>query len=1080
MKDTQRWTAQKIASRLPIIEPLVYRKKALLDPFDYRPLMAYNEFFELDPAAENKNLWTNIPFDSYWGEWYTNFALKSSFTIPEDWERTSLTGLYLPFGESGDFCHPEALVFIDGDQQASCDRYHQEILLPQSLNDSKKHSLSLVGWTGIGEVAQGLRSKLYMRPCYVVQVDQPTRNLIAYARVALGIFESLGENEPSRWRLVNALDEAFNCLDLAEPIGGERFYQSIPNATQTLLSGIREAGTALDIDVYAAGHAHLDVAWLWPLEQTRRKARHTFQTVLDLMDQFSDFVFTQSQPQLYDFVRKDAPQLFKKIQDRVQEGRWEPIGGMWVEADCNLTGGESLARQFLLGRRFFRDNFGEGADSKVLWLPDVFGYAWNLPQLIKQAGLEYFFTIKIGWNQYNRLPYDSFWWQGLDGTKVLTHFSPTPEAGSIDSGHGTSTYNAAVLPIQAIGSWTNFQQKDLAKSGKSLPVLMAYGYGDGGGGPTREMLENLAIMKDFPGTPRLIPSKVGDFFSKLEHEQGEYLPTWNGELYLELHRGTYTTQGRNKRANRKSEFLLHDSEFLAALAAQIAPDYQYPLKSFNNCWEIVCLNQFHDIIPGSSVTQVYIESLQQYQQVEKTLKGIQVNAVKAVIGSLDIQWEAGVFPLIIINPTSFSRNDLVFWGGKLPEGMVMACQGRQVFTQADIDGTWIWLEDCLAYSINQINLVESTSLTTWEENADTHLTANEQMLENDLLLVELNQDGDITRIFDKAAQREVLPPGKLANQFQAFEDRPLNWDAWDVDIFYDDRMWLSQPAESIEVVAAGPLYAAIKIKRRILHSEYTQVISLGFNSARLDFETHINWQEKHVFLKAAFPVDILSPTAAYEIQWGNVERPTHRNTSWDWARFETCAQKWVDLSEGGYGVSLLNDCKYGHDIFENVMRISLLRSPTLPDPMADEGEHHFIYSLYPHSGRWDERTVSAAYAINDPLLIVDSADFSAHSLAKTSAKKSANIGPFIQVDAGNIIIETIKQAENGEGIIVRLYEFKRCRNLATLTAEFAISKAWKTNILEENQEQLKVDVNKLLIEVHPYEIVTLRLIPLAG
>ena len=320
------------------------------------------------------------------------------------------------------------------------------------------------------------------------------------------------------------------------------------------------------------------------------------------MEQFPDYHFTQSQPQLYDYVRQDYPELFATIKARIEEKRWEPIGGMWVEADCNLSGHESLARQLLLGRTFFREHFGPDAESPVLWLPDVFGYAWALPQLIKQAGLDYFFTIKIGWSQYNRLPFDSFWWQGLDGTRVLTHFSTTPEEGSPFA----STYNAKVTPADVIGTWTNFQQKEVQSE-----LLTAFGYGDGGGGPTREMLENLREMAHFPATPQMCQGSVIGFFRKLEAEAGEKLPTWNGELYLELHRGTYTTQSRNKRANRKSEFLLHDAEFLAATAALIDPDYIYPVDALRSAWELVCLNQFHDIIPGSSITPVYVESLQQ-------------------------------------------------------------------------------------------------------------------------------------------------------------------------------------------------------------------------------------------------------------------------------------------------------------------------------------------------------------------------------------------------------------------------------------------------------------------------------------
>ncbi len=344
--------------------------------------------------------------------------------------------------------------------------------------------------------------------------------------------------------------------------------------------------------------------------------------------------------------------------------------------------------------------------------------------------------------------------------------------------------------------------------------------------------------------------------------------------------------------------------------------------------------------------------------------------------------------------------------------------------------------------------------------------------------MEINTEGDITRIYDKVALREVLPAGTIANQFQAFEDRPLNWDAWDIDIFYDDHQWLCQPASSIEVVETGPLYAALRIKRRILNSDFVQTISLAFASPRLDFETHIDWHEKHVLLKVAFPVMVLSPTATYEIQWGNVERPTHQNTSWDWARFETCAQKWVDLSEGGYGVSLLNDCKYGHDIHGNLIRISLLRSPTSPDPSADQGEHQFAYSLYPHIGRWNESTVAAAYALNDPLLVVKGNSLGENNL-EGKRNRSVDSLSFVQVDSRNIVIETIKQAEDGNGIIVRMYECMRVRGQVTLTTGFDLKEAWKVTLLEENQSPIPVAENKVQIDVRPYEIISLRLVTAA-
>ncbi|MDY7041502.1 MAG: glycoside hydrolase family 38 C-terminal domain-containing protein, partial [Chloroflexota bacterium] len=953
-----RWTAQKIAQRIALIEPLVYRRQHPLAPFRFLALDGPLNQPPVAPDVDDGD-WPVIEPHTYWGRWRTNFVLRGHFQVPADWEPEMPVALYLPLGEAGDFCHPETLAYVDGIPYATADRYHQEILLPPRWRDGQPHLLALHGWTGLGGGLQKGRpgTQLFMHPCAVVQIDQPTRDFIATARVALGVantLSKLNENDPAKGHLLNGLDAAFKILDTREPFD-DRFYDSVPPAHAALRESIAQAGPPLDVDIVATGHAHLDVAWLWTLGQTRRKAERTFHTVLRLMEQFPDYHFTQSQPQLYDYARQDHPKLFETIKQRVAEGRWEAIGGTWVEVDCNISGPESLARQFLLGRTFFREHFGPDAESPVLWLPDVFGYAWNLPQLIKQAGLEYFFTIKLGWSQYNRLPYDSFWWQGLDGTRVLTHFSTTPWLGAWFSNQVASTYNSEVTPEQVISTWVNFQQKELQRE-----LLMAFGHGDGGGGPTREMLENIREMAAFPATPRLRQAGVGNFFRRLEAESGDRLPTWNGELYLELHRGTYTTQSHSKRANRKSEFLLHDAEFLAVLAALLDAGYRYPADTLRQAWELVCLNQFHDIIPGSSIGPVYDESLAQYAQVREMGASVRDAALAVIASKLPGD-------LLIVNPTSFVRHDLALWRSQLPSGKhLRRADGTPVPTQSIAAGTWIAAGELTPFSITPLTVVEGETPTP-----DTGLTVTPTLLENYYLRVELNEAGDITRIYDKANRREVLPIGAVANQFQGFEDRPLEWDAWDVDIFFDDKMWTATPAASVRVVESGPLRATLEIRRRILHSEYTQRISLACDSPRLDFDTIIDWQERHTLLKVAFPVEVLSPVATYEIQWGNVERPTHRNTSWDWARFETCAQKWADLSEGGYGVSLLNDCKYGHDIQGNVIRLSLLRSPTMPDPEADQGEHRFIYGLLPHAGKWDEATIAAAYALNDPLIVAE-------------------------------------------------------------------------------------------------------------
>jgi len=557
------------------------------------------------------------------------------------------------------------------------------------------------------------------------------------------------------------------------------------------------------------------------------------------MEQFPEFCYSQSQPQLYEFVRQDYPELFEAIKQRVREGRWEPLGGAWVEADCNITGAESLARQFLLGRTFFRKHFD--TDAPVLWLPDVFGYAWNLPQLIKEAGLEYFFTIKIGWNQYNRLPYDSFWWQGLDGTRILTHFSTTSGSGDVH----VSTYNADASPEQTLQTWKNFQQKDWGRPGVTPPLLMSFGYGDGGGGPTREMVENIREMGRFPATPQIKCGKVGEFFRQLESEVGDRLPTWNGELYLENHRGTYTTQSRNKRANRQGEFLLHDAEFLAALASVFDSGYRYPHAELHRAWELVCLNQFHDIIPGSSIGPVYVESQQQYAEVRQ----IAEQARDSALAALDEKLGGDV---LVVNPTSFERRDLGFWKNPPIENPALQrTDGSPVSIQSVEGGLLLDVGELLPYSITPLLLAAPI---TDHGSRITNLAATPTLLENDYLRVELDTTGDITRIYDKLNDREVLPAGAIANQFQAFGDRPINPDAWDIDIFYDDKLWLAEPAESVRVVESGPLRAALEVRRRILNSEYVQRISLVHNSSRLDFDTTIQWRERHILLKVAFPV----------------------------------------------------------------------------------------------------------------------------------------------------------------------------------------------------------------------------------
>lgn len=1042
-----RWTPEKIKQRLELISPLVYIKRKSLSSFHYleleSPLSAAPAGRDVDDSK-----WTQIDANQYWGSWMQDFVLRTTFAIPEHMNAMGPIALYLPLGEAGDFSHPECLAYIDGLPYATCDRHHQEILLKPEWCDGKEHTLALHGWTGLGGFASKEPfSRLLMRPCAVVQIHQCTRDFIVWSRIALETATHLDNNNPAKHQLFNALNDAFNALDTRDPIGDERFYASVESAAHTLKAGIEKAGAPLDPTIHATGHAHIDVAWLWTLGQTRRKSERTFYNVIRLMEQFPEYHFSQSQPQVYQFIKEDRPELFETIKQRVQEGRWEPMGGMWVEADCNLSGAESLARQFLLGRTFFREHFGENAESPVLWLPDVFGYAWALPQLIRQAGLKYFMTIKIGWSQYNRLPYDTFLWQGIDGTQILTHFSTVKEFGS----EYASTYNAMANAKEALGTWQNFQQKEM-----QTDLLMAYGFGDGGGGPTREMLENIEVMKHFPSLPHVRQSSVKQFFECIAPlSDSKMMPVWNGELYLEYHRGTYTSQARNKRANRKSEFLLHDAEFIASYASLIT-DYQYPMTEFTNAWRTICLNQFHDIIPGSSIGPVYEESQAQYAELTMNVAKLRDEALRLLSQALD----GDVF---LVNATSFTQQGMIFIPG---DSFQRLTRDRQpVPVQPTESGLWVDAGELQPYSIIALSIESLGVQQLVAEIAGA--SSSTPKLENEYLLVEFDNNGDITSIFDKKVKREILPPNTIANQFQAFEDRPKFWDAWDVDIFYDDKMWLAEPAESIKFVEYGELRQTVEIKRRIQNSEFTQRISLHYNSPRLDFDTSINWTERHTMLKVAFPVDILAPQATYEIQWGNVQRPTHRNTSWDWARFETCAQKWVDLSEGDYGVSLLNDCKYGHDIHDNIMRITLLRSPTMPDPMADFGEHQFKYSLYPHTGSWNEATQREAYLLNDPIIVYQ-------STVNRIQSSVGSIQSLVSCDLPTVVIETVKQAEDGDGLIVRLYESQRKRGAVKVRFGCAVESAWITNLLEENESALGVEDSSVQLHLTPYQIVTLR------
>ncbi len=734
----------------------------------------------------------------------------------------------------------------------------------------------------------------------------------------------------------------------------------------------------------------------------------------------------------------------------------------WVEVDCNILGNEALVWQFVYGIQWFRKHFGKDVMSPVLWLPDVFGYSWALPQIMKKRGIDYFMTIKIGWNQYNRLPYDSFWWQGIDGSRVLTHFSTAPD----HEGGKASTYNAVVTPDQVMGTWRNFQQKE-----HTQPLLISYGYGDGGGGPTPEMLDNLKHMQRFPGLPRVRQDTVLNFFRDMEQsvatdaETGVELPIWNGELYLEYHRGTYTTQTRTKQGNRRGEIALHNAEFLATWASVLHKDYKYPHDEFRHLWRKLLLNQFHDILPGSSITPVYVQAEADYAKIEAAALQIRDDALAVLCNyvSGDLQ---------LVNPTSFSNN-LVFIARAQAVQHNLRMTGdeeqQHISTHQIVDdGTLFNLKSFTEpFSITGLTITDAQPTST----SGAGISASPHHLENAAIRVELNNDGDITQIIHRIHEnRVVIPPDSIGNQLIAYDDRPLFWDAWDIDIFHDDIAWTSAPATSIEVVENGPLRATIEIKRTILNSEYVQRISLCAHSHTVDFELEIDWQEHNKLLKVLFPTTISAPEATYGIQWGQVKRPTHRNTSWDWARFETVGHRWALLGEEHWGIAIISDDRYGFNVHKNMMAMSLLRGPEWPDKTADLGKHRFRYQLLVDAQQL--YCIEAGYLLSHPPLVYATKSDQAH--ANSPGSRS-----FIQTDYVGLVVETIKRAEDDNGVIVRVYNAIHETSSSEIKVDFPLAEVYLCNMLEENEMPLSILDDSCSFEVHykPFEILTLRLIP---
>ncbi|MGK3649854.1 alpha-mannosidase [Pseudarthrobacter enclensis] len=807
-----------------------------------------------------------------------------------------------------------------------------------------------------------------------------------------GLMEQLPPELPRRHEILRALERMMDVMDPDDVAG-------------TAAAGRDELAEVLSRPAYASahqlvatGHAHIDSAWLWPVRETVRKCARTFSNVVALMDENSDFVFSCSSAQQLAWIKEGYPELFSRIREKVRAGQFVPVGGMWVESDTNMPGGEAMARQFIEGKSFFLNEFG--IECREAWLPDSFGYSAALPQIVKAAGSRWFLTQKISWNQTNRMPHHTFNWEGIDGTRLFTHFPP------VDS------YNAELSGRELAHAERNYRDH-----GRGTVSLVPFGYGDGGGGPTREMLAAAARTADLEGSPKVRIGSAESFFRQAEDEYPA-LPVWVGEMYLELHRGTYTSQARTKKGNRRCEHLLREAELWCATAAvRTGGGFAYPAAELKQLWRLVLLQQFHDILPGSSIAWVHQDAERNYLAIESALEELISQAAAAALGTGERTF--------LLNSAPHGRSGVPAMAAaevEAPAGQVRADA---------LDGGFV--------------------------------------LDNGLVRAVIDADGLLSSLLDHPSGREAIAPGQRGNLLELHRDTPNEWDAWDIDEFYRRNVTPLTRAESIRL-EESPGGAAVVVERLAGASPLTQRISLAAGSPSLEITTSVDWQEREKLLKLGFALDVRADRSASETQFGHVFRPTHTNTSWEAAKFEICAHRWIHVGEPGYGVAVSNSSTYGHDVSRNIresdggttttVRLSLLRAPKFPDPQADRGSHELTVTVRP--GADIAAAVEEGYRTN---------------LAPRIVRGAAPVEALFSVDNPQLVVEAVKLAEDGSGdVVVRLYESLGQRSAGRITANFPVRDVAATDLLERPEQAPGVapDREGAALNLRPFQLVTLR------
>ena len=980
----------------------------------YRPLgeitlsgFVTKEQLSADEALQRK--FSPMPTGTAWGGKWEYTWLKGEVTLPKE---AAGKRINLRLNTGG----IESLVWANGKEIGSVGGWaERELTLTSKAKPGEKIVILIESYAGHGRTYWGEGPI----PYGVETIPEPPPTQAVMGKSTFGIwleevyqlaldFTTLRELrehlDPLSLRVAeidDALMQATLVIDLEVP--DEAMLETVKAGRKLLKPLLEKKNGPTMPTLHAFGHAHLDVAWLWPWQETERKIARTIANTLALIEDYPDYKFLQSQSHLYYMLANRYPELYARFEKAIKAGNIIVDGAMWVEADTNLSGGEALIRQVMYGQKFFRDKFG--VESKVLWLPDVFGYSGAVPQILKGCGCVGFATQKITWayNGGEKFPYNTFWWEGIDGSAIPAHIF--------------TDYNSQTNPDKTFERWNTRLQKNGIDT-----FIYSFGWGDGGGGPTRDHLEYVSRSKDLEGLPRVKISSPAAFFADLQ-KKGLPKERYVGELYFQGHRGTYTSQAKTKKGNRRSEFALREAEIWGTAARTLA-GFMFTPTSLEDPWRRLMLNQFHDVLPGSSIQRVYEEAEAEFDKVIQSAQ----DSTLAALSALTQKAEA----VTVFNSLSWPRKALVELPGGVAEVTVPACGWTTVDTKAKPAA----------------------------QAGSSKVKATRHSLENELLKAEFNGRGEITSLLDKETGREIM--AGAGNCFHLYKDVPTLWDAWDIDSMAEKApVEINEPVK-LEVLSSGPLTAQIRLTRKINQSSLSQIITLRSGSRRIDFATTVDWQESHKLLKVSFPVDIYTHEAIHEIQFGHLRRPNHRSRQYDQDRFEVCNHKWSALAEENRGVAVLNDSKYGLSVLGNSINLTLLKAALAPDMYADKGIQTFTYALYPWNGTLAEsEVVREAYELNVPVLVVPG---------------MAGENSLFSLDAANVIIEAVKPAEDGSrDVIVRLYEAKRMSTRCTLSTTLPVKAAAQTDLVENFVNDLPCKDGKVSLSFRPFEIKTVRL-----